>query len=140
MTPADLLKYTKDSYDRMAEVAPLIPPEVVKAFKRKFDKPEYKDLSKPEETNGLEHIEIYGTTVPMSPSRTVPDLLSYAKAKANEDKPTNRVGSTRTAPRLSIVGSDVGEINRPTVGSITESLSKGTGGSKVQLEEHTAEE
>jgi hypothetical protein len=140
MTPTDLLKYTKDAYDRMSEVAPLIPPEVIADFRKRFDKPEFKDLSKPEETNGLEHIEIYGTTVPMSPTRTVPDLLSYAKAKANEDKPPNRVGSAGTAPRLAVVADDAGGTNRPTVGSITESLSKGTGGSKVQLEEHTAEE
>jgi len=140
MTPAELLKYTKDAYDRMAEVAPLIPPEVVDAFRRQFDKPEYKDLSKPEETNGLEHIEIYGTTVPMSPIRTVPDLLSYAKAKVNEDKPANRVGSAGTAPRLSVVSADASETDRPTIGGIEQSLSKGVGGSKVQLEEHSAEE
>ena len=68
MSPAELLKYTKDAYDRMAEIAPLVPPEVIKIFAAKFDKPEYRDLSKPEECNGLEHITVYSTHVLMSPA------------------------------------------------------------------------
>lgn len=140
MTPADLLKYTKDAYDRMAEVAPLIPHEVIALFNAKFSGQKYANISKPEDVNTLEAIEIYGTTVPMSPTRTVPDLLSYAKAKANEDKPPNRVGSTGTASRLTVVSTDAGETDRPTIGGIEQSLSKGAGGSKVQLEEHSSEE
>ena len=70
MSPSDLLKYTKDAYDRMAEVAPLVPSEVITEFKRKFDKPEYRTLSKPEEANGLERIEVYNERQepPVSPS------------------------------------------------------------------------
>jgi hypothetical protein len=59
MSPSDLLKFTKDAIDRMAEVAPLIPPEVIAEFRAKFDKPEYKALSRPEEANGLEAIDVY---------------------------------------------------------------------------------
>ena len=57
MTPTDLLKYTKDAYDRLQEVSPLIPPELVSEFKKKFGKE--KDLSKPEELNGLDKIRIF---------------------------------------------------------------------------------
>lgn len=68
MTPTELLKYTKDAYDRMAEVAPLIPSEVVKEFNYKFNGATYANISKPEIVNTLEAIEIYGTTIPMSPA------------------------------------------------------------------------
>lgn len=57
MTPTDLLKYTKDSYDRLQEVSPLIPPELVAEFRKKFGKD--KELSKPEELNGLDKIRIF---------------------------------------------------------------------------------
>lgn len=57
MTPTDLLKYTKDSYDRLQEVSPLIPPSLIAEFKRKFGTA--KDISKPEELNGLDKIRIY---------------------------------------------------------------------------------
>lgn len=59
MKPSELLKYTKDEYDRMMEIAPLVPPEIVAVFKHTFNKPEYKKISWPEETNGLEAITVY---------------------------------------------------------------------------------
>ena len=60
MTPSDLLKYTKDSYDRLQEVSPLIPPELISEFKKKFGK--NAELSKPEELNGLDKIIVYRDT------------------------------------------------------------------------------
>ena len=57
MTPTDLLKYTKDAYDRLQEVSPLIPPELISEFKKKFAKE--KDISQPSELNGLEKIVVY---------------------------------------------------------------------------------
>jgi len=57
MTPVDLLKLTRDTYDRLQEISPMIPPEVLREFKNKFEKE--KDIAKPEEANGLEHIVIY---------------------------------------------------------------------------------
>lgn len=55
--PHDLLKDTKDTYDRLQEISPLISPDIIDHFKKNFDK--YKDISKPEEANGLEKITIY---------------------------------------------------------------------------------
>lgn len=55
MTPTDLLKYTKDSYDRLQEVSPLIPPELVSEFKKKFGS--NVQLAKPEELNGIEPVK-----------------------------------------------------------------------------------
>lgn len=57
MTPKDLLKYVRDSYDRLQEISPLLPPSVIQEFHRKFDS--YKQIAKPEEMNGLEAISIY---------------------------------------------------------------------------------
>ena len=67
MEPPELLKYVKEAYDRLAEIAPLIPPPVIKDFKQTFNKPEYKDISRPEEANGLEHIEVYKEAIPEPP-------------------------------------------------------------------------
>ena len=68
MTPADLLKLTRDSYDRLQEISPIIPAEVIREFQHKFKNE--KDISKPEESNGLEKIEIYEEKV-KSPAFTL---------------------------------------------------------------------
>ena len=57
MPPAMLLKQTRDTYDRLQEVSPLIPPHILTEFRKKYDK--LTDISKPEEANGLEKITIY---------------------------------------------------------------------------------
>jgi hypothetical protein len=67
MTPKELLKWTKDQYDRLQEISPIIPRELIEKFKKEFDKPEYKNISRPEEANGLEQIIIYGTETLQSP-------------------------------------------------------------------------
>jgi hypothetical protein len=76
MKPSDFLKYVKDQYDRLQEISPLIPPSVIGEFQSKFSK--YTDISKPEEANGLEKIEVYHETfVSSSASNTpVPRLKS----------------------------------------------------------------
>lgn len=56
-TPASLLKQTKDVYDRLQEISPLVPDQIIQAFKKQTAK--YTDIAKPEETNGLEKIDIY---------------------------------------------------------------------------------
>ena len=78
MTPSDLLKHTKDEYDRMSEIAPLLPPEVVDAFKSRFNKPEYASISKPEEANGLEAIIPYKPSE--YPSHIMPQTVQELKA------------------------------------------------------------
>ena len=59
MTPKELLRHTKDAYDRLQEIQPLLPAEVIANFKKEFNKPEYKDITLPEEANGLERIVVY---------------------------------------------------------------------------------
>ena len=75
MTPHDLLKYTRDAYDRLQEISPLLPDIVINEFKHKYNKDIYKDIAKPEEANGLERITIYTTTNAQTP-------------KPNEEKPS----------------------------------------------------
>ena len=60
MQPGDFLKYVKDQYDRLAELSPLLPSSITSAFSRQMEK--YKDISKPEETNGLNKINIFVDT------------------------------------------------------------------------------
>lgn len=57
MSPAELLKYTKEAYDRLSEISPLVPRTIIEDFQKKFAND--KDISKPEETNGLEHIVVF---------------------------------------------------------------------------------
>lgn len=79
MTPKELLKWTKDQYDRLQEISPIIPRDLIKQFKREFDKPEYADVSRPEETNGLEHIVIYGTDSEKTPGFQVDNPMLVVK-------------------------------------------------------------
>ena len=88
MKPSDFLKYVKDQYDRLQEISPLIPPSIIREFQSKFSK--YTEISKPEEANGLEKIEIYHE---VSPSFGTPivRLRSTPEMKANplfKAKPT----------------------------------------------------
>ena len=57
MQPGDFLKYVKDQYDRLAELSPMIPTSITNSFSKQMEK--YKDISKPEETNGLNKINIF---------------------------------------------------------------------------------
>ena len=66
MTPFELLKYTRENVDRLQEISPLMPPEVVSMFRSRFGDAKYDCISKPEETNGLEKITIYGEAEPPS--------------------------------------------------------------------------
>ena len=59
MTPNDLLKYVKTEYDRLSEISPLIPPNVIRDFKDKFSDEKYAEISKPEDANGLHPIQIF---------------------------------------------------------------------------------
>jgi len=66
MGPNDFLKYVKDQYDRLQEISPLLPPEVITEFQKKFEKET--EISKPEEANGLEKITVYRNDVDLNVS------------------------------------------------------------------------
>ena len=57
LPPSELLKQTKDTYDRLQEISPLLPVRVLREFRAKYDKET--EISKPEEANGLERVLVY---------------------------------------------------------------------------------
>lgn len=63
MSAHDLLKQTKDQYDRLAEISPLIPELLIAEFKHKFAT--VTDIAHPDIANGLDKIVVY-TTSPKS--------------------------------------------------------------------------
>jgi hypothetical protein len=56
-TPPELLKYVRDEYERLSEISPLLPPNVIAEFNARFH--HLKEISQPEEVNGLEKITVY---------------------------------------------------------------------------------
>ena len=56
-SPGDLLKYVRDTVDRLQEISPLLPPEVVADYKSKYAK--VTDIAHPPETNGLEKVTVF---------------------------------------------------------------------------------
>ncbi len=66
MDPSNFLKYVKDQYDRLQEISPLLPPEVIADFSKKFANE--KEISKPEEANGLEKITVFRNDVDLDVS------------------------------------------------------------------------
>ena len=83
----DLLRDSKDMYDRLQEISPLIAPDIIELFKKNFEK--YKDISKPTETNGLEKIIIY-TENPMRKIESFQSLDGTTRSYNPEREQTNR--------------------------------------------------
>lgn len=54
---SDLLKFTRDSYERLNEISPLIDTDIIQSFKKKYK--DYDYVNKPPECNGLESIKIH---------------------------------------------------------------------------------
>jgi len=57
MAPKDLLKFSTDQYERLQEIAPLVPQHILNNFNKQFKN--YNNVAKPSEVNGLESISIY---------------------------------------------------------------------------------
>lgn len=79
MEPHNFLKYVKDQYDRLQEISPLIPPVIIDEFKKKFE--HENEISKPEETNGLEKITVYhdGGKIAYAPTPKTPAPVAISK-------------------------------------------------------------
>lgn len=95
MTPSDLLKYTKDAYDRLQEISPLIPPSIETTFVSRFGK--VKEVAHPEEVNGLNAIDVFVDSQPTLKIRVPPPSL--APQRAEDVEPESRGGF---APRVSV--------------------------------------
>ena len=78
-TPSQLLKFVKDTIDRLQETSPLLPDVVIADFKKRYEK--ITDVSRPEETNGLEKITVFQEN-PMR--RSVSDTLMSPRIQIPE--------------------------------------------------------
>ena len=84
--PHDFLKYVKDQYDRLQEISPIIPTEIIADFQRRFAKET--DISKPEEANGLEKITVYRRSDEEEDPGRPPSVLKSPAAKTLTPKAT----------------------------------------------------
>jgi hypothetical protein len=96
MDPANFLKYVKDQYDRLQEISPLLPPEVIHDFQKKFANE--KEISKPEEANGLEKITVFRNDVDLNVSDPTDARAPTPKART----PVLAMPRTRTEANLMV--------------------------------------
>ena len=82
MQPHDLLKMTKETYDRLQEISPPLPDSTTAKYRARFK--DEKDIAIPEEANGLERIHIY--TERISPRTAQSPLL--IKIPKEDNAPT----------------------------------------------------
>lgn len=89
LSPKDFLKFTSEQYERLAEVGNCIPQNAINAFKKKFKNAQ---VSKPECTNGIEPIDVYG--------RDEVDLVEISIQTNSTTKPVvkNKTKTISTAP------------------------------------------
>ena len=85
MRAKDFLKTIRDQIDRLGEICPAIPPDIIVQFNKKFhDDP---DITKPEITNGLEKIAIFKPVVLESEKESAIKVAVLSGATAPK-KPT----------------------------------------------------
>lgn len=58
-SPTELLKFTKETMDRLQEVSPLIAPEVLDVCRKEFKKYEGTGIALPQDLNGLEAVVVH---------------------------------------------------------------------------------
>jgi hypothetical protein len=88
MSPNDLLKLTRENYDRLAEISPLLPDTVILDFRHRFEGE--KEIAKPEELNGLEKIVVFGGRETMSQSPSAVSLGLPPPSPATRSEPVRR--------------------------------------------------
>ena len=85
--PAEFLRYIRVEYDRLVEISPLIPVHIINLFNDKFGNE--KEISQPEEVNGLEKIEVYIpksiTEITQTESENTTDVKDSDSVVAPED-------------------------------------------------------
>jgi len=69
----DLLKSVRETFERLQEIAPIVPIKILNEFKNKYK--QYNNVCKPSEINGLENIRIYKKFNKPLANRVVNDIL-----------------------------------------------------------------
>lgn len=66
LEPENMLKQLREQMERLAETTPSAPPHILADFRKEFD--DYKDVTKPPETNGLARIKVFRSQLGTSSS------------------------------------------------------------------------
>lgn len=69
MNCTELLKMVRNDWERLTEISPLIPNELIEAFRNQYKK---RSVSKPDEIHGIEPFRIFNT----KPKKTLKELLA----------------------------------------------------------------
>lgn len=91
---SDFLKLIKEDLERLKEISPQIPDNVINDYKNKFDIENYNQVSKPEICNGLTSIIPFNELVEATSNRNSikieisPEIQLTEQIKLNEDKKT----------------------------------------------------
>lgn len=86
MRPKDFIKVIREQVERLNEISPLVPDDIIAEFRKEFDG-KYENVSRPEITNGLVAIRIYDETKtqPLIPS--APSVPPNSPKSQLEEKP-----------------------------------------------------
>jgi hypothetical protein len=95
MSPHDLLKLTKENYDRLQEISPLVPPELIREFATRFKKYEDK-VALPDELNGLSSIRVH--TNPMFRNISFSSTSNEARGDRQVQSPRQEVQGSVPEP------------------------------------------
>jgi hypothetical protein len=95
MSPHDLLKLTKENYDRLQEISPLVPPELIREFASRFKKYEDK-VALPDELNGLSSIRVH--TNPMFRNTSFSSTSNEARRDHEVQSPREKVQGGLSEP------------------------------------------
>jgi hypothetical protein len=68
MNCTELLKMIRNDWERLTEISPLIPNDLIEDFRNHYKK---RTVSKPDEIHGIEPFKIYNTP----PKRSLKDIL-----------------------------------------------------------------
>lgn len=108
MNAKDFLKTIRDQIDRLGEICPAIPPDIIVTFNQKFrDDPE---ITKPEITNGLEKIVVFKEKEKDIPTVEV-ELLPESQSKPETEPKPNPEPEPTQKPKIQIDGKDLEQPN-----------------------------
>ncbi len=107
MGAADMLKVIREQTERLSETSPQVPDDTIKAFNVRFED-STPDISKPEITNGLDPIIVYGEIHPekstsVSSPRPTPKVEKYTGKPPEDVKITITHDSSGIPQRTAVV-------------------------------------
>jgi len=105
MAAADMLKVIREQTERLSETSPQVPDDTIKAFNVRFEH-STPDISKPEITNGLDPIIVYGEIHPektVSSPKPTPKVQKYTGPPPEDIKITIQHDASGIPQRTAVV-------------------------------------